>query len=160
MVGLNPVLRCLMSVEDSLVRGESVRDSIMQWLDRESRQSEAVLREKANEREFQRELLDFLRKTEGLEEINSSFEAADIKCRTVYRSSLLLILMDGLRGSSVLVRLRELRIEIESQLELDMKAHVESLPLKMLVPLLLFMFPAFLILLLGPITRNFVEALK
>ena len=156
MVGLNPVLRCLMSIEDSLIRGDAVRDSLMQWLDQESRGSNH--RRSSGGREFQREILEFLRKTESNE--TTSFDACVLRCRTLYRQSLFVILMDGLRGNSILPRLRELRNEIEAQLELDMKSHVDSLPLKMLAPLLLCMFPAFLILLLGPITQNFVEALK
>ncbi len=154
MVGLNPVLRCLMSIEDSLIRGDAVRDAVMQWLDGESRRSSQ--RKVSSDQLFQREVLDFLRKTEG----PTSFDATDVRYRTLYRESLFVILLDGIRGNSILPTLRELRTEIEAQLELDMKSHVDSLPLKMLVPLLLCMFPAFLILLFGPITQNFVEALR
>ena len=149
MVGLNPVLNFLITVEESLSRGEAVRDAVLAWLGRERTRSH----------DFQREVLEFLRKTERIDP-SYAFDASDLRCRTLFRHSLFAILADGMNGSSILPRLRELRIEVEAQLELDMKAHVESLPLKMLVPLLLCMFPAFLILLLGPITRNFVEALQ
>jgi hypothetical protein len=151
MVGLNPVLSCLMSIEDSITRGDAVRDALMQWLDRENSQQNHY------GREFHRELLEFCRKTERRDD--NAFEVSNFRCETLFRQSLLTVLLDGFDGNSVLPRLRELRTEVENQLELDMKAHVESLPLKMLVPLLLCMFPAFLILLLGPITQNFMEAL-
>ncbi len=157
MVGLNPVLRCLMSIEDSLIRGDAVRDAILSWLDGESRKTSQFA---SSRDQFQMEILEFLRKTEGQNEIGTSFDVSEMRCRTLYRQSLFVVLLDGIRGNSILPRLREVRCEIEAQLELDMKSHVDSLPLKMLVPLLLCMFPAFLILLFGPITQNFVEALK
>lgn len=150
MVGLNPVLRFVISVEESLCRGEGVRDAILSWIRVDCGRSS----------QFQSEILEFMRKTEANLETSSDTILSELRGTTIFRQSLMAILYDGMRGNAILPRLRELRAEIEAQLELDMKAHVESLPLKMLWPLLMCMFPAFLILLLGPITRNFVEALR
>lgn len=160
MVGVNPVLRCLMGLEESIVRGDSVRDSLMQWLDLETRKAASGESAAALDREFIKEAMEFLRRSEDVDQTGHPLDVSDLRCRTVYRESLFIILSDGILGNAILPRMRELRTEIEAQLELDLKAHVDSLPLKMLVPLLLFMFPSFLILLLGPITRNFVEALR
>lgn len=157
MVGVNPVLRCLMYVEEGISRGDSIRDTLIVWIDRETAGRGANSR---LHREFQNEILLFLRKTEVEAEKSTQFEMSRLNPKTQYRESLFTILFDGLNGHPVMPRLKELRGEIEAQLELDIKAHIESLPLKMLVPLLFAMFPAFLILLLGPITRNFVEALR
>lgn len=156
MVGLNPVLKCLMTVEEGISRGDAVRESLTRWLANEN--SSGGLGSRFN-REFQSEVLLFLRSTEVSEDAKGANQI-ESDYKTIYRRSFFGILRDGLRGNPVSPQLKELRIEIESQLELDMKSHIESLPLKMLVPLLLAMFPAFLILLLGPITRNFVEALR
>ena len=150
MVGLNPVLKCVMTVEEGLARGEAVRGTLLAWLDRDPRSNHV----------FRGEMLEFLRTTENADGENFLGGVAQMRFETIYRRSLFDLLADGMLGNPILPRLRELRLEIESQLELDMKAHVESLPLKMLVPLLLVMFPAFLILLLGPITQNFMEALR
>ena len=156
MVGLNPVLKCVMAVEEGISRGDAVREALTQWLANESTRNQLGSR---FNREFQNEVLLFLRNTEIFDGATSVIQT-ESDHKTIYRRSLFGIIRDGLRGNPVLPQLKELRSEIESQLELDMKSHVESLPLKMLVPLLLAMFPAFLILLLGPITRNFVEALR
>ncbi len=152
MVDLNPVLSCLRTVEEFVTRGESVRDGLKFWLVADpappSREAQ----------DFRAEVLEFLRsfETDDVESPSGQF----LRPKTVYRENLFQIFQTAFQGQAVLQSLKELRTEFESQLELDMKSHVDSLPLKMLIPLLLCMFPAFLILLLGPITRNFLEALK
>lgn len=159
MVGLNPVLTCLLAVEEGISRGDAVRDAVLIWLDRESRTHV----ENVRDREFIREVQAFLRLMESDSRSSpASLQGLDLQAasKTIYRQSFFTILTAGAAGAAILPALKELRAEIENQIELDMKAHVESLPLKMLIPLLLCMFPAFLILLLGPITRNFMESLK
>lgn len=146
-VSSNAVEKCVLFLEEGLARGESVRDALLVWYQTESKTSADPT--------FNREILRFLRQTE-MSEANLREE----RYQTLFREDLFSILAAGVQGHAILTRLRELRTEIDAQLELDMKAHVESLPLKMLVPLLLCMFPAFLVLLLGPITRNLLEALR
>ncbi|CAN5605105.1 hypothetical protein BH10BDE1_BH10BDE1_21020 [soil metagenome] len=160
MVDLNPVLRCLLVIEESLARGESVREGINAWLGGEMARAPYSFGEIYDRRAFRDEILDFMRRNESSEADSSRFVRVSSQVQSVYRQSLFLILESGIAGQAILPALKDLRSEIEAQLELDMKAHVESLPLKTLIPLLLCMFPAFLILLLGPITRNFLEVLK
>ena len=50
--------------------------------------------------------------------------------------------------------LRALETEVESKAEAELDAHVAALPFKVLLPLLLFQFPAYLLLLLGPLLRE------
>lgn len=150
MVDMNPLAKCALWMEEGIARGESVRDILLAWYQTESNFSKDAV--------FNQEILRFLRRIElsGASDANSAEETY----RTLYRESFFSILAAGVQGHSILPRLKELRAEIDAQLELDMKAHIEALPLKMLVPLLLCMFPAFLILLLGPITQNLLESLK
>lgn len=159
MVDLNPVLRCLMQVEEGLSRGEAVRDILLSWIDRRNGDLTYQPESSSEDRKLEAEILHLLRQTES--DGRDLQGAVHFSSETpVLRQAFFNTLLFGIQGHSVLSRLQELRAEIEQQLELDMKTHVEALPLKMLVPLLLFMFPAFLILLLGPITSNFLEALK
>lgn len=152
MVGLNPVLRFLMAIEEGVNRGDAIRDIVLQYV-----AQPATTR---IERTLERQILGFLRSIEQTCESDHAMGDESGDEMSLYRQSLFSLLFVGVQGNSILPQLRELRSEIEAQLELDMKAHIESLPLKMLIPLLLGMFPAFLILLLGPITQNFLEALK
>lgn len=146
----NPVMKCVLWIEEGIARGESVRDLLLSWYQTESNFSKDA--------GFNHEILRFLRRIEVSDA--SEMGSHEETYRTLYRESFFSILAAGVQGHSILPRLRDLRLEVEAQLELDMKAHVESLPLKTLIPLLLCMFPAFLILLLGPITQNLLEALK
>jgi hypothetical protein len=157
---LNPVLRCLLVVEESIARGESVRDGLLAWLDGERAHVESSFREIELHRGFRDEILEFLRRHERSEADSSGTYEPRVRAQSVCRQSLFLIFDAGMAGQPIIPSLKDLRTEMEAQLELDMKTHIESLPLKMLVPLLLCMFPAFLILLLGPITRNYLGALK
>ena len=49
--------------------------------------------------------------------------------------------------------------EVEAAAELELQAHVAQLPLKVLLPLLFFQFPAYLLLLLGPVLRELSRSL-
>jgi hypothetical protein len=69
------------------------------------------------------------------------------------------LLLFGVRGESVLPRLREMEIEIRRQCDHEMDVFISRLPLFMLGPVLLLLFPAFLILLLGPLLDQFLKGL-
>lgn len=86
--------------------------------------------------------------------------AQDSKTLGFYSRTLLSIFRDGLSGDSVLERLQELQRDLERQTEIDIQAHIERLPMIMLVPLLLLQLPAFLLLLLGPLVNRFLEGMQ
>jgi hypothetical protein len=139
------------AIEEGLSRGDSTREILFSYLSSSSsgERTPAEIR-------FREELLAFLR----LVEQGSGYDASIAHQTTSYRRSLFLILEAGMRGETILNRIRDLRTEIDDQLDIDVKAHIESLPFRMLAPLLLLMFPAYLILLFGPITRSFLESLE
>ena len=60
----------------------------------------------------------------------------------------------GLQGQPTLEHLHTLEKEIEMAAQLELEMHLTTLPFKVLLPLLLFQFPAYLILLLGPLLRD------
>jgi len=72
-----------------------------------------------------------------------------------YREQALWELIErGHGGEPVLEPLTLLEEDIERAAQFDLDAHVAALPFKALVPLLLFQFPAFVILLVGPLLRE------
>lgn len=81
-------------------------------------------------------------------------------CRSAHRRALLEVLACGLGGQSISAQLESLRSEIANACDLEIKEHIEMLPLKMLAPLLLFQFPAFLLLLFGPLLRHLIQELN
>jgi hypothetical protein len=75
------------------------------------------------------------------------------------RRALMQLVLSGVRGESVLPRLREIEIEIRRQCEHEIECFVRKLPLLMLGPVFLLLFPAFLILLLGPLLDQLLKGL-
>ncbi len=60
----------------------------------------------------------------------------------------------GLAGQPAHEALGVLEIEVERAAERELDEHLAALPFKVLIPLLLFQFPAYLLLLLGPMLRE------
>ena len=71
-----------------------------------------------------------------------------------YQKSALLLIERGLAGQPTLDHLCALEDEVELAAAFELEAHLQTLPFKVLIPLLLFQFPAYLILLLGPLLRD------
>lgn len=67
-----------------------------------------------------------------------------------HRRALLTLLARSQRGESVFQALLELEVEIQEACQADLERHLARLPFILLVPLLFLMFPAVMILLLGP----------
>lgn len=149
MDSVNPILECIWFVEEGIRRGESVREALMRWAD-VSAASPAGASDYG--REFRLQVLQVLRNMEG-------HAGPEVTAPSPYRENLFQILLAGFRGEAILADLMLLKGDVQNQLDLDMKSHVETLPFKMLVPLLLFLFPSFLILLFGPIARSFLQSL-
>jgi hypothetical protein len=60
----------------------------------------------------------------------------------------------GARGEPCLEALNTLEREVEKAAQAELDEHLAALPFKVLMPLLLFQFPAYLLLLLGPLLRE------
>ena len=73
-----------------------------------------------------------------------------------FQLSLMQILLNGMEGSPVYESLKELASEMEMEFELQWKRHLETLPAKLSIPLLLFFFPAYMIMLFGPLLSKFL----
>ena len=82
------------------------------------------------------------------------------KPMSVSRKNLIDILDRGLKGEPVAERLKEFETEIMEICKEDLEKHLERLPYICLMPLMLFQFPAFLLLLAGPLILNLLEALQ
>lgn len=142
MEGVAPPLELLIVVKSSLECGESVRTGIRNYLRSSSHEFTSVVRQWMF-------LLDQNMTTQALlDDVPSP-----------YRRALFRVLQQGLQGQSILPTLKELEIEIKEASQREIDRFISLLPIKMLVPLLLFQFPAYLILLLCPLVRKFMDAL-
>jgi len=71
-----------------------------------------------------------------------------------YQIALADLISRGCAGQPTSETLSSLCDEIENAANDEIETHINSLPFKLLIPLLLFQFPAFLILLIGPLLRE------
>jgi hypothetical protein len=69
------------------------------------------------------------------------------------------ILTQGLEGHSIYERLKAVEEEIVEVCKDEFQRELDKLPYVLMIPLLLFMFPAYMLLLLGPILNLFLKQL-
>ena len=77
-----------------------------------------------------------------------------------YRKRLLEILKAGLKGEAILQTLCDLEEELIFISHEFLEQHIQKLPLLCLLPLMLFQFPAFFLLLIGPLLLNLLSTLQ
>lgn len=141
MEGLTPSLRLVLVLRETLERGDSVRNGLREYI-------------QTDPSAFARELaLWLVERDAGRQRL---FE----KSLTTSEKFLVRVVDRGLRGEAIIHVLKELEIEIIDRCESQMDEFIEILPLKSLMPLLLFIFPAYLILLLGPLVARMAESLQ
>ncbi len=78
----------------------------------------------------------------------------------IYRKALLELIEAGLKGEPVLNQLKELESEILKACDADIEKFVAGLPIRTMIPLMLIQFPAFLLLLLGPLVSELLKGLN
>lgn len=142
MEGLAPPLALLLSVKRSIEKGESVKVGILAYLKRHSG-------------EFPEVVTQWLALLQQGQDPRVCLQALS----SIYRRSLLQILERGLQGEAIhgiLIRLEQEFIEACHE---EITKKLSLLPFLILVPLLLFQFPAFLLLLFGPLLKNFFHSL-
>lgn len=145
MEGLAPPLACLIEIQVSIRNGETIRSGIQRYVQSAPAPNELALQ--------MRQLLTSWDR--GL-----SHQAILKQAKSHYRRALIEICVAGLAGQSVMPMLEELRVEIEDACEMEIRHHLDVMPIKMLVPLLIFQFPAYLLLLFGPLLKHLITELN
>lgn len=79
--------------------------------------------------------------------------------KSIYRRSLFQLILSAMAGEPILKRIVELEKEMQWACEEDIEHFVAQLPTKVMLPILLIQFPAFLLLLLGPILSLYFKEL-
>ena len=79
---------------------------------------------------------------------NKAFEKHKL---TMTRKYLLEIFEQGLRGQAILENLKSYETELVLSCEDEIQKHIAKLPLVLMIPLMLFIFPAMMLLLVGPL---------
>ena len=142
MVSLAPPLQAVLEIRLYIESGKSVSQSIKSYV--------------------QSSLTDPFAKELGLwlfaEETGGVFNTQTLK--SIYRKHLMDILRRGLKGEPILELLEDYEKDLIEICKEDLEKHLQKLPFVTLIPLLLFEFPALLILLIGPLLLNLLSALQ
>jgi len=132
-----PVLNCVQHIRWQIGSGAGMRDAIRSYLD-------------AHADSFADQLRDhwFLH-------TQATHRGRQIRpFATEYQKILWELICRGAQGEPIEAALFGLEQEITHAAQFELDEHVSALPLKVLVPLLLLQFPAYLVLLLGPLLRD------
>lgn len=140
MEDLAPPLELLMDVRFGLEKGQSLKKTLLIYI------------EARPEDPWRQDLRLWL---QLLEMGRSPSEL--LRKWTFVRRQCLDVLQQGLRGESIYQQICSLEEEVFEATKLEIEEFVSLLPIKSLVPLLFFQFPAFLALLIGPFLSSFLS---
>lgn len=103
---------------------------------------------------------DFVFKVGLWLEYRKNSETNKVRFSSHYQQGLIEILEEGLRGAPVHEHLNVLHSEMSEEFERQWKSYLQNLPMKLSIPLLLFFFPAYVVLLFGPLVVQFLSGVQ
>lgn len=142
MESIAPPLVLLAAVKRAMEKGQPVRQGIQGYL-------------KTNEGDFAKMVTRWWALLQQGQE--TIFLLRELQ--SLHRQVLLQLLERGLAGESIYNALLQLESELIEACQDELANKIARLPFLLLVPLLLFQFPAFLLLLFGPLLQNFFHSL-
>lgn len=143
MEGMNPYILYIGSICYGLENGDSLQATLNRFIKENTHVG------------FAKQLATLRAQTS----IGQPIETILNSCQFDTERALLELTSVGLTGEPVLEHFLELEKEVKWRWEQSIEEHIRLLPVKMSLPLLLLMFPAFLILLFGPILKQLFQGL-
>lgn len=140
MENLAPSYGFLVYLRHSIENGVSISTSLRRYLEIE-----------------QNDFTPLLKKVVIQFENRSSVQDIMQSAMAMQRRSVLELVLAGLNGQPIYQRVVELEEELFEQCQEQIDRFIKTLPFQLMIPLFLFQFPAFLILLLGPLIMQFVS---
>ncbi len=141
MENIAPPLALLLCVKRAIEKGQPVKSGLFQYI-----------------RRYEGEFPELIVKWLGLLQQGQDANALLMSQPSLHRRVLLQLMQRGLQGEAVFVALSQLEVEIIEACHDELGTKLARLPFIMLIPLLLFQFPAFLMLLFGPLLQNFFHS--
>ncbi len=86
-------------------------------------------------------------------------KAHNHRSKSIYRTAVKELIWSGLNGNSIGKELSALKEETELACKVELDSFIESIPFRSMIPLLLFQFPSFLLILMGPLITKISESL-
>lgn len=135
-----PPIKCILEIKMSIQSGLSVKMALQDYLER-----------------VQDEFSDQLRLWFSYNLQNN--ENKSLTWKSYYSKSLVDTIYRGIQGEPILKNLEELEQELVEECKARVDKYMQKLSILSLIPLLFFQFPAFMILLFGPIFSDILEKL-
>ena len=133
MENINPTLILVLELRRGIEAGDTVKAVLTNYL-------------KNQKCEFRQAILRWYTALQNRSEIR-----LDPLLQSPARKTLLLIIERGLKGEPILKTLEQLEFEIRESCYAELEEIVAKMPFKVLVPLLLLIFPSVMYLMLAPI---------
>jgi len=143
MEGLSPCLNLLLRCRRGIERGRPLTTTIKNFIQQE-------------DGEFPKQVLQWFFLFEQGKECRTILQ----QVKSPYRRQLLEVLERGLKREPIGHILILLENEIQEACEDEIQKKLTHLPYQVMIPLLLFQFPAFLLLLVGPFLAQLLESAK
>lgn len=140
---MNPCLQLVQCVIFAIDSGSSVKTGILNFLHK-------------NNSEFSIQVKKWLFQIER----GDWGAAKTLSFDSIYRRQCLLILEHGLRGDPIRQNLEIFVFELKQACEIELEVYLARLPFRLMLPVLLLQFPAFLILLFQPILSQFLQVMN
>ncbi len=139
MEDISPTLILLWEVKRALEKGVSIHSGVENY----------ILKNRSSKFAFQVEIWWLAQKNRS---DSQYLEARKLKEKTTMtRKYLFEILELGIKGQSILETLKTYEKELIQNCEDEIQTHIARLPLILMIPLMGLVFPALMILLLGPL---------
>ena len=143
MENLAPPYACTVEIKMNLKSGLSLRSSLRKYL-------------AGHDDEFAQALGRWFFR---YEQYHQAAEGKELR-KSPYRLNLLQLLAAGLAGESIFEGLDALAQEMHAACADELDEAVKMQPLKLMLPLMFLQVPAFLLMVLGPVLRQFLTALS
>jgi hypothetical protein len=130
-----PVLQAVREIRWHVESGKAMKEAVQSYLNSASDSFAMLLREA------------WVLKWQGKSRTEFNF-------RSRLQTALWRLIERGCAGQPSMESLCALESEIEKAAQYELESHLAAVPFKILIPLLLFQFPAYLVLLLGPVLRE------
>lgn len=136
MEDITPTLILLWDVKRAIERGQSIRVGVQNFIER------------TQKNQFKEQVKLWWLSQTGAQVVFDSSQMS------VARKHLLEILEHGLRGLSILETLKSYEQELIFRCEDEIQKHIARLPMILMIPLMGLIFPAMILLLLGPLLKT------
>ena len=141
MENLAPPLDLASFIRMSMEQGDSVKSSLVKYL------------QESSDNDWRLQLSQWLHRLQTHQETGSFLK----KIKSHYRRATLQLLEQAYKGEPVYSQLCLLEMELREVASNELETFCASLAFKALIPLLLLQFPAFLIVLVGPLLGQFLS---